>query len=264
MTLSHKIAKAFRPQSYSSRTARRYLQDAARLLNIWRKPSVWKRVEQGNRELTVEKLLGKIDRAELARIQAKYANGQESFWTKYLDVENWLAKNIKYARRFDLIVNPPADVLDLGCGMGCFLFVCQQLGSRCLGVDLDTDPIFNDLIKLFGVERIGLRIEPFVKLPDFGRKFDLITAFMICFNNFDTPEIWKAPQWEFLINDLAGRLKENGTLLFSLNKQLDGVLYPEDIHQLFLRRGASIEGKEVLFTKSGLDATAQGSVLTSD
>ena len=61
----------------------------------------------------------------------------------------------------------------------------RQLGSNVLGLDLE-DPIFNDILRVLQIERVPFRITRQEKLPDFGaRKFDLITAWMICFNNYD-------------------------------------------------------------------------------
>jgi hypothetical protein len=34
----------------------------------------------------------------------------------------------------------------------------RNLGSRVLGVDLDRDPIFNEMHRLFAIERIGFGI----------------------------------------------------------------------------------------------------------
>ena len=84
---------------------------------------------------------------------------------------------------------PPRDVLDLGCGAGYFMVVCRALGARTVGLDRKNDQVFNQLIELFGLDRIGRRIRPLVKLPDFKRRFDLITGFMVCFN-FPTNETY--------------------------------------------------------------------------
>jgi SAM-dependent methyltransferase len=118
-----------------------------------------------------------------------YAGREQSIWTKYLDARKWLTRNAKQVRKLGLVLNPPRDVLDLGCGAGYFLFVLKQLGSGVLGVDLDHDPIFNDMIRLFAIERIDFGITRRVRLREFGgRKFDLITAWMVCFNNYDHKE----------------------------------------------------------------------------
>ena len=282
MTLVYKLRKAFRLQTYSHRSlperwqvarhaAARCFHKASqsatysdgwnnfKLAVVSRKsPRAWRELNERKRKLDLGYLVSQIDRAEVERIRTRYRDGVASHWTKYLDLEKWLKVNLRYAMRLHLLEQPPGAVLDLGCGGGYFLFVCRQLGCRTLGVDLDTDPLFNDIVHLLDVERIGWRVEPFVKLPDFQRKFDLITAFMITFNNFDTPAIWRPEAWGFLIDDLHTRLQAGGRILFSLNCQLDGRLYDDDLLALFRSRGAKINGKELLFSKEDLDAAQRG------
>ena len=243
------LRKATRPATYSDGWNDFKLALAAR-----KSPSAWRELNERKKKLDLGYLVSRINRAEVERIRTHYRDGVASHWTKYLDFEKWLKVNLRYAARLRFAEQPPGAVLDLGCGGGYFLFVCQQLGCQTLGVDLDTDPLFNDVVRLLNVERIGWRIEPFVKLPDFQRKFDLITAFMITFNNFDTADIWGPEAWGFLIDDLHARLRTGGRIFFSLNCQLDGRLYDDDLLALFLSKGAKVNGKELLFSKEDLDA----------
>jgi len=107
------------------------------------------------------------------------------------------------------------------------------------------------------IERIPWAVTRQVSLPDFdGRRFDLITAWMICFNNHDQPEsIWGPEDWDFLLDDLAGRLTANGRVVFSLNPQRDGKFYSEQIEKLFETRSDLMDGRLVIFSKARLDAT---------
>lgn len=269
MKFAHKVRKAFHLPTYTgssaARAARRLFwhlgESPTRLrhaLAARRDSQAARALAERRRAISLEGLMGALDPAELARIRRVYADGQASFWTKYLDVEKWLALNVRYVHELDLVNHPPREVLDLGCGGGFFLYVCRQLGARVQGVDLDIDPIFNELTRLFGVPRLGYAVEHQTRLPDFGgRKFDLITAWMICFNDFDKPEeMWRPDDWAFLLDDLAGRLTPDGRIVFSLNKQLDGKLYSEEIGRVFEERADLIDGKRLIFSKVGLDARA--------
>lgn len=209
-------------------------------------------------KLQIDHLLAQVNMQDLGRIKQTYASGEQSIWTKYLDARKWLTRNAQYVRKLGLVLNPPRDVLDLGCGAGYFLFVLKQLGSRVLGVDLDHDPIFNDMNRLFAIERIGFGITRGVRLPELGgRKFDLITAWMICFNNYEHEEtIWGRQDWDFLLADLSERLAPKGRIVFSLNAQLDGRFYSDEVEKLFARRSDFMDGRMIIFTKSRLDATA--------
>jgi len=70
--------------------------------------------------------------------------------SKYARVGPWLKTNIERAQDLQLHRSSPKEILDLGCGGGFFLYVCQQLGHRGLGLDLDWFPLYTELIDLFG------------------------------------------------------------------------------------------------------------------
>ncbi len=259
MTLIHKIQKAFQWRTYSrdceGKDAGR-TSDQGKTLG-WRERREQQRIVARRQSLTVENLLKPIAPVELAKVQELSAreNMDDVFWTKYLDANKWLTLNIRYAKELGLIEKPPRSVLDLGCGGGFFLVVCRTLGARVLGLDLDKDVVLNEMIRLFRLERVTWRIRAFVKLPDFGRKFDLITAFMICFNFPPRHPYWGPRQWHFFINDMADRLLPEGRLLISLNKQPDGKEYDDTLKAYYESRGGVVTGKRIVFTKEGLEAT---------
>ena len=223
----------------------------------WRQRWEQKRAAARERLLTIPNLTREIAPADMAKVQALSAqqNMEDVFWTKYLDVDKWLTLNIRYAKELGLVDRPPRSVLDVGCGGGFFLVVCRMLGARVLGVDLDKDVVLNEMIKLFRLERVAYRIRAFVKLPDFGRKFDLITAFMICFNFPPTRPYWGPRQWDFFINDMSDRLMDGGRLLLSLNKQPDGNEYDDVLKAYFESREGVVTGKRIIFTAAGLKRT---------
>lgn len=265
-----KIKKAFRLDTYTTgaglrnlRRIRWTLHEAPKrirtALSIYLNRELRNQLRARNQNLKIDRLLSQIDMGGLGRIAQTYAGGEQSIWTKYLDARKWLTRSVQQVRRLGLVLIPPDDVLDLGCGAGYFLFVLKQLGSRVLGIDLDHDPIFNETIRVLGIERIGFAITRRVKLPELGsRKFDLITAWAVCFNNYDHEEtIWGPQDWDFLLDDLSERLTPNGRIIFSLNPQLDGKFYSEEIGKLFKRRSNLMDGRVIIFTKRRLDTTAK-------
>ena len=277
MDFTQKIKKAFRLDTYTDGAAVRNLHRIRwtlkntpwrirTVLSVYLDRELRNQRRAGKQKLKIDHLLAQIDMQELDRIVQTYASREQSIWTKYLDARKWLTRNAKLVRKLGLVLNPPRDVLDLGCGAGYFLFVLKQLGSGVLGVDLDHDPIFNDMIRLFAIERIDFGITRRVRLPEFGgRKFDLITAWMVCFNNYDHKEtIWDPEDWDFLLDDLSARLTPNGRIVFSLNAQLDGRFYSEELGKLFARRCNLMDGRMIIFTKSRLDATAKRTSTTGE
>ncbi len=264
MTFREKVAKAFRARTYTHGPLARGMRRVVERYRTWREARAVARVEARRRRITVENLRRGIDEKALSGIQAlgEVKDRADVFWTKYLDVDHWLAVNIKHAERLGLIDKPPRDVLDLGCGAGYFLVVCRALGARVQGLDVNNDQVLNRMIELFRLPRIARRIRPFVKLPDFRRRFDLITGFMICFNFPTNETYWSEREWDFFLDDVLGYLKPGGRMFFSLNKQPDGEFYSEELKAYFLSRGAEVKGKGVLLTCEGLQRTRRTEVLS--
>jgi len=104
------------------------------------------------------------------------------------------------------------------------------------------------LIELFGVDRLTWRIRAFEPLPDFGRQFDLITAFSAAFNrNADETRGWTPDEWEFFLNDLDRHLKPDGLILVEINSGKDKRYFPGEVRDFLLQRGARVDGERVYF-----------------
>ena len=54
--------------------------------------------------------------------------------------------NLDYGRR--------RDILDIGSGAGYFLYLCQWLGHRPLGLDVDDVPLYPEMTQMLGVKRM--------------------------------------------------------------------------------------------------------------
>ncbi len=259
MTFTHKIRKAFHPATYLGQGKDGQGGGLVARYQAWRAHREQQRIRERKLSLTIENLLADVPPGELARVQtlSEQENMDDVFWTKYLDAPKWLTLNIRYAKELGLVDRPPRDVLDLGCGGGFFLVVCRHLGARVLGFDLDKDQVLNEMIRLFKLRRVAGRIRAFVKLPDFGRRFDLVTAFMICFNFPPKGSYWGVREWDFFLHDAAGHLTDDGRLLLSLNKQPDGKEYDDTLRAFFQARGGVVKGKQILFTAADLRRTGE-------
>jgi SAM-dependent methyltransferase len=146
--------------------------------------------------LDTKQVIETIDPVGFERIRQRYAVANPGAdWPKYLDLERWIEINIRRIRELELDLSRPRRILDLGCGAGYFLYIAQLLGHSGLGLDMDRLPMFREITHLLGVRRVVQRIDAFRPLPDVGRKFDLITAFMICFNNHKMPNLWHVAEW---------------------------------------------------------------------
>lgn len=215
----------------------------------------WRRLRRVLHPIGTEPLLGKIDQARLRELQAKYSAlspSTPSLWrhySKYADVEKHLQRNIQRAQDFNLHrTTYPHEILDIGCGAGFFLFVAEALGHRGLGLDVSGIPVFDELIDLLGVDRLEYRINGFEKLPDFGRKFDLITAFATAFHGgHEDSWRWGEAEWDFFLTDLKTHLKPGGRIFFDLNAAYDGKYYTSEILKVFQKHGGKLERSHVSF-----------------
>jgi SAM-dependent methyltransferase len=223
--LSHKISKLGRAESYKRS---------------------WRRVRRKIHPIRLSPLLKRLDPNKVREIQQRYSSSPVQI-AKYADVERYMKLNIERVQDLGLHRSSPQDILDLGCGGGFFLYICQQLGHRCLGLDLEWYPVFTDLLNLLEVERKTWEIKAFDPLPDLGRKFDWITAFSTGFNRVKKSP-WRVTEWEFFLNDLEKHLHPGGKIFFALNPEgRGGRYYDATLREFFLGRGAQIERERVFF-----------------
>jgi SAM-dependent methyltransferase len=232
--LRHKIRKLVDGQSLAS--ARKH---TLRLLKTNRFP------------LETQRVIETIDPTGFGQIRRRYAVADPGAdWPKYLDLDRWIGVNIRRIRQLELDLARPKQILDLGCGAGYFLYIAQLVGHSGVGLDMDRLAMFREITRLLGVRRVVQRIQAFRPLPNFGQKFDLITAFMICFNNHKMPGLWGVPEWEFFLNDLAKYLKPRGRIWLELNQEYDGTFYTAQLKEFFRKRGAKIDEQKVILNSS--------------
>src|SRR5437773_9828848 len=210
-------------------------------------------------QLETRRVIETIDPAGFEQIRRRYVVADPGAdWPKYLDLVHWIEVNIRRIRQLELDVARPKRILDLGCGAGYFLYIAQLLGHSGVGLDMDRLSMFREITRLLGVRRVVQRIEAFRPLPDFGQKFDVITAFMICFNNHKMPDLWKVPEWEFFLDDLAKHLTPRGRVWLELNQEYDGSFYTPELKEFFQKRGATVNEHKIVFN-SGLRAPVSAS-----
>ena len=188
------------------------------------------------RRSRIEPFLDKIDNQRLREIQRRYT-GSSDRYAKYADVEHWLKINLPRVQELKLDRSPPKQILDLGCGAGFFLFLAKQSGHKCVGLDVGDFPLSNELIQLFGLERVTWKIRALQPLPEFGRKFDLITAFSAAFNRSeDESRGWSPEEWKFFLDDLDRHLKPGGQILLEINSGKDERYFPVEVRDFFEAR----------------------------
>ncbi len=170
-------------------------------------------------------------------------------YSKYLDFGGQLVEKFAHVRRLQLARQPHRSVLDLGTGSGFFPYLCGRLGHRAAALDVDDTPMYDELVAALGVNRRVHRIEALSPLPDFGVRFDLVTAFQICFNGHKTPQVWTAVEWRWFLEHLASRhLAPGGAVFLAFNDEADGRPYTPELRRFFEEHGASVQGPFVHFS----------------
>src|SRR5437763_9612099 len=164
-------------------------------------------------------IIKSIDAQRFGEIQRKYAvDDPGDAPPKYLDLEHWIRINLQRVRELGLDYAPRSRILDLGCGAGYFLYINKLLGHEILGLDLDDLPMFRELIELLQIPRTIARIEAFQPLPKFDRNFDIITAYLICFNNHKSDKHRGPAEWHYFLSDVASHLAPNRRPRLELNR----------------------------------------------
>ena len=179
------------------------------------------------------------------------ANSVNGAW-KFLDIDLWVPVNLERVYRLELQSSPTLDILDISGGAGYFAYICQHFGHRVHTTDIDEWDEFNEMMEILSLERSVLWVEPMTPIPFYGRKFDLITSFMIAFNLPQVEEKrWGIEEWEFLLSDLEeNHLKENGVIYLLMNPHPDRSHYSPELHDYLIRRGAEVEGARGRVPKS--------------
>ena len=88
--------------------------------------------------------------------------------------------------------------------------------------DISND-IYNFLVKELSIDRDikEIRKSEALNLGE-DKLYDLITAFMVCFDGHGTNQSWKKGDWVFFIDDVQKNyLKANGKILLGLNPDVD-------------------------------------------
>jgi SAM-dependent methyltransferase len=137
---------------------------------------------------------------------------------KFLNLELWFREAVfRYFVSGAPQMGRDLRVLDLGAGTGYFLLVCRHFGHDVLGLDVADEPLYNECFHFFGLPRVEHRIEPMQPLPELPDRFDLVTAFMTCFNWYEDHRPWDVEAWTFFLNDVRSRLSDRGRAVFKLN-----------------------------------------------
>lgn len=139
--------------------------------------------------------------------------------SKYLDLPPWILENLGRVYRLDINKRENLKILDISTGCGYFPYISNYFGNNAEGTDLIDCELYNELINILEIRRQECAIKAFTKLDIIG-KFDLVTSFMICFNNHQSKDLWHIKEWDyFLDNIISDHLNPGGEIFFSFNAE---------------------------------------------
>lgn len=157
---------------------------------------------------------------------------------KYLKYPRQIARSVYLARSLGLDRRQPLQILDIGTGPGYFPFVAKSMGHDVTALDVDWSATYNALTRSLAIERVIHEIRRFEPLPPIAGPFDLITAFMICFNGHKQ-KVWGAPEWDYFVGQLRKLAKASGTrVMLGFNLEYDGTTGPPEVADYFKSIGA--------------------------
>ena len=157
-----------------------------------------------------------IDLQALEELRKKFDDHQ---YRKYQDrFEHSLVRNAERVYTLELQKSKGLRILDLGCGFGYFMLGAKYLGHHPVGLDL-SDPYFNEVTRILGLQKVVHRIEPFQPLPDLpGGPFNLVTAFATMFDNAGLEGQWGLKEWKYFLRDLRRSMAPGCLLHFKFNQ----------------------------------------------
>lgn len=161
----------------------------------------------------------------------------------FIDQDQWLKIAGAIAHGLGLH-RPPFGlrILDIGCGVGQFIRVCNDLGHSATGIDIP-DVTIARAAELYGVSYRPHTIKAGEKLPADLCGYDLVTMFGVNLRRSDGT-YWTWSEWEPFANDVLSRIVVGGRWVLrpNLGDGPDIVLDIERWHSIL--RGASVARTE--------------------
>jgi 2-polyprenyl-3-methyl-5-hydroxy-6-metoxy-1,4-benzoquinol methylase len=134
----------------------------------------------------------------------------DDFYAKYardLDA-NWI-RNIQ--RFTELKLKKPSRILDIGPGFGLFSHIARFNGHTVESIDMpNASPILKEATKILKIKVHEFTVTKNTPLLKFKKKFDIVHASQIFFNNHATPDLWDVDEWKYFLLDLHDNVLNDG------------------------------------------------------
>lgn len=176
----------------------------------------------------------------------KETSDLESFEKYFLLKENFIQHAFIRAINLNIDTSRDLSILDLGTGAGYFPFICNYYGNDAESIDIKGNPFYDKSTESLGLTKYHQEIKYNEDLiPE--KKYDLICAYMICFNGHRSENLWGVNEWtEFIISIIKKNLKSSGRIFLSFNLENDGKPFSSELEKFFKVISKKISRNEIL------------------
>ncbi len=167
---------------------------------------------------------------------------------KYLNYKFWLKESLIRFYKLGLHRDEKKTILDIGTGTGYFPFICNEFSHVGFCLDVPDNELYDRITDSLGLIKFKRYINSFELLKlNTNERFDLVTAYMICFNNHKQENLWSNKEWEFFISDLQDNyLKKDGKILLNFNEESPGIYFSSELLGYFNGMNYVVEGNNIL------------------
>ena len=174
----------------------------------------------------------------------------ETFEKYFVLKNNFIQHGLIRATQLNIHKKSELSILDLGTGAGYFPYICNFYGNYAECLDIEGNEYYDQSTDALSLIKYHHEIVYSKKLP-IDKKYDLICAYMICFNGHKTKELWGIHEWSiFLKNVIEKNLKEEGKIFLSFNLEDDGQPFSKDLKKFFNSFSRSFSKNEILISNN--------------
>ena len=118
------------------------------------------------------------------KVRSKPYNSDLTAQEKYLNYKFWLKESLIRFYKLGLHRDEKKTILDIGTGTGYFPFICNEFSHAGFCLDVPDNELYDQITDSLGLIKFKRYIKIFELLKlNTNERFDLVTAYMICFNN---------------------------------------------------------------------------------
>tara|TARA_X000000368_G_scaffold392767_1_gene357857 strand:+ start:38492 stop:39208 length:717 start_codon:yes stop_codon:yes gene_type:complete len=177
-------------------------------------------------------------------------NDTETYEKYFFLRNNFIQHSLIRTLELDLHKESKLSILDIGTGAGYFPYICNFYGNSVECLDIAGNEFYDLSTDALSLKKYHHEIMFSKKLP-IDKKYDLICAYMICFNGHKTKALWGIHEWSvFLKQIIQKNLKDEGKIFLSFNLEDDDLPFSNDLKKFFNSFSKSFSENEILITNN--------------